>query len=102
MKTRSSAAERSDRLAKKTFASVNLAMSKYFILAVSPLAALGRPPGACLLPHTSSRAFIHFVQNRNVKLTTRILAAAIIRISVPSKSLKARNIGALMVPDAPN
>jgi hypothetical protein len=39
------------------------------------------------------------LQRRNVMLTIRTLAAAIIRISEPSKLLKTRNIGTLTVPN---
>jgi hypothetical protein len=41
------------------------------------------------------------IQRRNVMLTIRMLAAAIIRISEPSKLLKTRNIGTLAVPEHP-
>jgi hypothetical protein len=41
------------------------------------------------------------LQRRNVMLTTRMLAAAIISVSEPSKVLKTRNIGTLTVPEHP-
>jgi hypothetical protein len=44
----------------------------------------------------------HGNQNRNVMLTTRMLAAAIIRISEPSKVLNTRNIGTFTVPRDPH
>jgi hypothetical protein len=40
-----------------------------------------------------------FIQNRNVMPTTRMLAAAIIRISEPSILLRIRNIGTSWCPE---
>jgi hypothetical protein len=54
---------------------------------------------------SSQRGFLRrtrrFTQNKNVMLTTRMLVAAIIRISEPLKLLITCNMGTLTVPRTP-